>query len=95
MRSKVRGDQSGQAASAISMTGRKKYSSDVNIWLVSDLGIITSDQPCQFFMQNAVKSSKLPNSSKLDEDGSISDGESECFVHMCIEKSSSDKKYRH
>ena len=34
-------------------TGRKrhdekKYSSDVNIWLVSDQGIITSDQHCQF-----------------------------------------------
>ena len=26
----------------------KKYSSDVNIWLVSDQGIITSDQHCQF-----------------------------------------------
>ena len=36
----------GQAAS--SMTGRKKYSSDVNIWLVSDLGRITSGQHCQY-----------------------------------------------
>ena len=26
----------------------KKYSSDVNIWLVSDLGIITLDQHCHF-----------------------------------------------
>ena len=42
----VRGDQRiGQAASA--MIGREKNSSDVNIWLVSDLGIITSNQHCQ------------------------------------------------
>ena len=25
----------------------------------------------------------------------MSDGESDCFVHMCNEKNSSDKKYRH
>ena len=42
----MRGDQGiGQAASA---DREKKYSSDVNIWLVSDLGIISSDQQCQF-----------------------------------------------
>ena len=29
----------------------EQHGSDVNIWLVSDLGlIITSDQHCQFFM---------------------------------------------
>ena len=55
----------------------KKYSSDVNIWLVSDLVIITSDQHCQFLC----RMSKLPNSSKLDQDGSTDQyGESDFLL---------------
>ena len=62
--------------------------SDVNTWLVFDLGKFYNNirSALSIFMQNAEKSSKLPNSSKLDQDGSNMVSFLLCFMHMCNEK---------
>ena len=73
----------------------KKYSSDVNIWLVSDLGIIMLDQHCQFLcrMLLNLQNSQIPlNLTRMDQYLMVS----LIVLFICvIKKSSSDKKYRH
>ena len=73
------------------------YGSDVNIWLVSDLGlIITSDQHCQFLCRMSYNLQKFPNSSKLDQEAGWQGGKSDFILQnvlcICVLKiSSSDK----
>ena len=68
----------------------EQHGSDVNIWLVSDLGlIITSDQHCQFLcrMPYNLQNPQIPLSLTGRQEGRLVSliFSPKCVVHMCIE----------
>ena len=62
----------------------EQHGSDVNIWLVSDLGlIITSDQHCQFLCRMPYNLQNPQISSELDREAGRQGGESDFYSLMC------------